>query len=109
MADPIEKPRQERDPIDQIAERWAACEGFLSPRVSTTEEDTDLEYRGRAGKWTLATVFDTDNPIGQAWLEAFLNAREDVEVLLTDVRRLRESTRSANETLGWTRDFYNGR
>jgi len=79
------------DTITQITERWAACEGFLSARVSTTEEDTDLEYRGRAGKWTLATVFDTDEPTAGAWVQAFLHAREDVQALLAEIRRLQAS------------------
>ena len=36
----------------------ARSQGTVTCHVSEFETDTDLEYRGTDGKWTLATVWD---------------------------------------------------
>ena len=74
--------------LTEIVGRWDACEGSLTQRATDPEEDTDIEYRGVEGKWTLARFHDTDMRNVSAWMEAFLHAREDVHALLTEIRRL---------------------
>lgn len=81
--------------IEQIEARWAACEGLLSARDTEPESDTDIEYRGATGKWTLASFHDTDLPVVNAWMIAFLRAKEDVQTLLAELDTLRPREKTA--------------
>lgn len=81
--------------IEQIEARWAACEGLLSARDTEPENDTDIEYRGATGKWTLASFHDTDLPVVNAWMIAFLRAKEDVQTLLAELDTLRPREKTA--------------
>lgn len=81
------------DAVAAIRKRWAGAEGSLSPTVTANEWDTCLEYRGDKGKWTLATIHDSDvGGDGEVWIDRFVNAHKDVAILLQIADSLAEQS-----------------
>lgn len=85
--------------IDAVRDRWADAEGTLTLRISGgDDDDTDLEYRGALGKWTLARIFGDGTYEREDWAQRFAHAADDVRALLTECDTLHAlATKIADE------------
>ena len=85
--------------VSAIRTRWASAEGSLTPCVSSHHDDTDLEYRGAHGKWTLATVYGDGTDVRAEWVDRFRNAADDTRTLLAETTALTERAERAEREL----------